>query len=260
MLKSLFCAFSEGEIEARKGDHYAVLRAIDEIKERHKGELRPHKQRVKSLVEAIEEGGEKRQVECSWRDSLVEGGPRELVRDDTGEVVESSRGESSDPEIDDERQPGLFGSVSAAPLVPILGAHIVDREGECHAVNAEKLDDLERLFAIANGAEFDVRFGDGPTIHALKLVRGRACGTCGIVGHHRPECPGMMAEDAVEALGITDVTLEESDDYDRNDTAAVARKIAEGPKPDDRPLTRGVESATAKPKRGKKSGDASEVQ
>lgn len=334
--ETLLVRFSDSEITARKEDHYAVLRTIDEIKAKHRDELKPHKSRAKALVDAIELGGELRDVECEWCESLVNGGGRELVRLDTGEVVDTS---SDDPEDDaPASQPSLFDA--PRPAVPVLRCSGVDADGEAHPITAEQADAADREIAATGRAVVFVGANSDKRVEVVKVLRARACGTCGAAdGHHRPECKAMQRDEQGpryigvdaemgehdltrdQALAMQEwlrgegsqadsadgfaVTLEDGsevklaqlmgddpdddeagplrmtghgfvdesaeradeilgdaeddapDSYDRNDTAAVAAKIAETPPPNDRPLSPKSEPLTkVKPKKTKKAANA----
>jgi hypothetical protein len=254
--RDLLVKFTEGEIKTRKEEHYAVLRTIDEIKGKHKEELKPHKDKVKSLVSTIELGGEVRPVECEWRDSLVNGGAQECVRLDTLEIVDRL---DDDQPIEDERQPTLFDS--PRPSLPELRCTAIDEDGEAHPISAEQADTAERSLSALGGPIAIVREDGSRIERVVKVMRAKACETCSAAdGNHRPECAEMKADEIEPDLtdvrdypnGEADHIAMLGDDYDRNDTAEVAAKIAEVAPPNDKPLTRGVETATAKPKRNRK--------
>jgi hypothetical protein len=108
---------------------------------------------------------------------------------------------------------------------------------------------------------------NGVTMTIVKVLRSKACGFCGAAdGNHRPECADMRAEDESDLPAVTTTvadrmvidaegnTFVEFSDYDRNDTAAVAARIAEGGKLDDQPLV--PKSVKVTPKR--KSNGAAE--
>jgi len=245
--RELACVLTEGEIQARKDQHYEVSRTLAVFDEEKKAWLsdfrvrcKPHKEREKELRTQIDTKTELRKVECEWRDSLVNGGDSELVRLDTGEVIDTL---SENPEDDapegQERLP-----FSAAKPAPELRCTAVDVDGVAYAITAEQADSADLTMSVDDGnpplATLKI---DGVNRRIMKVLRGTACDHCGIVPpFHRPECEGMQADDAAP------------DSYDRNDTAAVAAKISEGAKPNDAPLTRGVETATAKPRRKNANG------
>lgn len=245
--------------------------------------LKPIDESIDMISREIVTRSQVREVECEERPGLVNG-VIEVVRLDTGEVVETIHPD------EDARQASLFES--PRPTLPELRCTAVDEDGDCFAITAEQADAAEREIAERGKARLEIRGEDGwGVVFAVRIVRGRACDTCGIVApHHRPECPGTKAEDAEDgddgpedhaeasrllaeiqalapmvasqAMPVTRIAdAAGDDDYDRNDTAEVARKIAEVAPPDDRPLAaRGVESATARPKRRRRAQAEGKVQ
>ncbi len=198
---------------------------------------------IAELTEQATTKQELREVECEERESLVNGCEVvEVWRTDTNELIETL---DNDPLEVDERQPGL---PFAAPDMPVLRCTAIEETGNCFDITAEQADAAER--ELAGGAAYaqitinDPQGAGVGIIAAVKILRGRACDTCGIVGTHRPECADMKAE---------------AEDYDRNDTAAVAAKIAEVPPPSDKPLASAADATVkVKPKRkGKAVADAS---
>lgn len=230
--RELLCVLTEDEIQTRKDRHYEVSRTIAVLGEEKsawlsafRAKLKPHKDEEGELRTQIDNRGEMRNVECEWRDSLVNG-VQELVRLDTLEVVDTL---SDDPEDDaPEGQPSLFAG--KRPPLPDQRCTGITADGEAFAITVLQADAAEMTIAVDPGeppaALLEI---DGRNVHIVKVLRGKACEVCGIVApHHRPECAEMKADGEDEA----------PDSYDRNDAAAVAAKIAEGGKPDDEPLTR----------------------
>lgn len=271
MTRMLECQLTEDEIRER--DHRASelqqesLKTIDEKKsevKRYNATLKHFAQQIKSLTEASTTGKELREVEIQWRPSMVNGQDDELFRVDTGEAIEDG------DESVDERQAAL---PFPRPEPPVLRCSVVADDGQMFPITAEQADALEFQIAESNGAFRVTLDGSDGTTHmitAVKVVRGKACDTCGIVApDHRPECEGMRAEDGAvfESTQTVDgkvnqvsISMLESDDYDRNDTGAVAAKISEVAPPDDKPLAPKAEQPLkqVKPRRSRKNG-ASEV-
>lgn len=246
-LRKLPVMLTETEMTERR-DRLAAreqeLIAVEAEKKETMGEFRermkPIKADLASLSLAIVKRSEDREVDCEWRDSLVNG-QLELVRLDTLEVIER---ETSDEAAADAAQPSLFGG--ARPTAPTLVCSALNDDGEAWSITAEQADAAERAIAESGSARVEV---DGDTHTVTRVARGKACGTCGIVGgHHRPECAELQADGGNEPEDDGD-----PGGYDPNDAAAVAAKIAEGPTPPDGPV-RGYSAAdaTAKPKRSKK--------
>ena len=170
--RSIFVTFNDDELQARKSDHYAALREIDEIKGKHKTELAPFKRSTASGATAS----------CTASASAC-GSTRARCDESTGDAAYE-----------------VALDVNGKPETAVI-----------------TFEDDETGHTAHDGTE-----------------------PC-------PKCDEVFAADDARRA---------DDDYDRNDTAAVAAKIAEGARPDDKPLTRGVESATAKPKRAKKAEKA----
>lgn len=237
--RELLCTLTDDEVQTRKDAHYEVSRTIAVLGEEKsawlsdfRAKLKPHKDREAELRDQIDKRGELREVKCEWRDGLV-AGVSECVRLDTGEVIDTA---SDDPE--DEAPQERLPFTKAKPA-PELRCTAIDVDGVAYAITAEQADSAEMTMSVDPGeppmATLKI---DGANRRIVRILRGKACDVCGIVSpHHRPECDAMKAEDAAP------------DSYDRNDTAQVAAKIAEGGKPDDEPLTRERPSRKVTPKR-----------
>jgi len=243
--RKLLVKLSDEEMHAVEKEHSDVCLALSQIDERKKEvdakfreEKKPFELRRKALEAIKKNSGEMRDVECEVRE-LPEQGLVEVVRLDTGDVVDTLPLSAAET-----RQPGLPFS---RPEAPKLLCSALDNDGVAYAITVEQADAAERAIAESGSARVEV---DGDTYTVTRVLRGKACSFCGIVGgHHRPECDSMRADEASE-----DDTPES---YDPNDTAAVAAKIDEIEPPPDG-LVRGVETATrkVKPKRAKKSAAA----
>lgn len=140
------------------------------------------------LQEIKDTGTEQREVQVFERPGLVNG-TIEIVRVDTGEVVET---ESEDPEDEDPRQPGLFEGVAPPPRAPTLTVEGVDKDGEIWTLTAEQADRVRA--GLAEGMQVVAVDIDGETVG---IVRLSACSTCSMVdGNHHPDCARIQAEDA----------------------------------------------------------------
>ena len=253
-------------IVALHSDESSKIAKVDERKKsalagfRH--EKKPHVDEVARLQGIKDTGCELRKVECEWRDSLVNGGGQELVRLDTMEVIDRN---SDDPEDNapDSAQPAL---PFAAPAVPVLRWTGIDADGVAYPITAEQFDAAEREIKATGSAVVFVGENSDQRVTLKNVVRAKACEFCGMADgtHRQPECdeakvdasetPTATAEalghDGEPPEGFGDET--DADDYDRNDTAAVAAKIAEVPPPNDRPLPSAADATTkVKPKRAK---------
>ena len=238
--RKLLVKLSEAEMQAVEKEHSDVCLALSQIDERKKEvdaefreEKKPFEQKRKALEAIKKNSAELRDVECEAREA---DGRIEVVRLDTGDVVDHYEIEPKDT-----AQPAL---PFARPEVPTLLCSALDDDGMVYSITAEQADAAEREIADSGRARVEV---EGDTFTVTKIVRGKACSLCGIVGgHHRPECESMRADQAAEDDGAPE-------SYDPNDTAQVAATIDQVPPPPDGPV-RGVETATRKvtPRRGKK--------
>lgn len=194
------------EVQAKKDQHYEVSRTLasyDEEKSAWLLDFRHRRKPVKDLEKvlrtAIDSQAEMREVACEERESLVNGAI-EVVRLDTGEVIETRAADDDGDE--DERQPNLFaGTVSPAPPAPALRCTVVNEDGEWFAINAEQADAADIEIAAQGFALIVI---DGVSRRGTKIVRGKACETCGIVGDdHHPDCASIRAEDDSPDDGAT---------------------------------------------------------
>lgn len=253
-LRDLFVKFTEDELQLVVDEHSDVCSQLSDIEARAKAasaafraEAKPLKERRAELEEMKSNGGVKRPVECEWRDSLVNG-QIECVRLDTGEVVDTQ----AEAPAEESPQGSLFSQ--PRPDAPRLLCTALNDDGECWAITAEQADAAEREITESGSARVQV---DGDTHTVTKVLRGRACDTCGIVApHHRPECASMRAEDEGDACRLVEHGFvdPEPDSYDPNDTAQVAQRIAEVEPPPDGPVRGGDQKLVpTKPKRSRKS-------
>lgn len=265
-MKELLVRLSEEEIQRRKDEHYEVSRALATLQEEKSNWLsnfrvrcKPHKDREKDLRTTIDNRGELRQVECEYRPGLVNG-TTDIIRLDTLELVETI---SEDPEDDAPvNQPGL---PFAAPRAPALRCTGVDADGECFQITAEQADAADR--EIRENGVARVETGDATTgaYRALvKVLRGKACETCGIVApHHRPECASLKAEEAqLDAEVTLPLTEEEATDDGPDDGEAILAKLEAVEPQSDSPRARAEAQGLVptKPKRRKaKADEAGEV-
>lgn len=223
-----------------------------------KERVQPKDKRARAAVLAAicTSGIEQRPVKCEWRDGLVNG-TRELWRLDTNEIaIDPATGK---PFVPDEQEELFDGEgetgedfEQARPTPPVLRWTGFDAAGVAHPITAEQFDAAEREIKATGSAVVFVGENSDQRVTLKNVVRARACHWCGQAdGNHRqPECDQAKADSAAdfgaegfegdsdERLGALRAQLESdiADDYDRNDTAAVAAKIAEVPPPNDRPL------------------------
>ncbi len=240
---------SEREAKASELDQEKrKLEAEKKVEMKARGaEIKHLDKQIATLTEAATKGEESREVECEERESLVNGSNAvEVVRLDTLEVIERI---ASDPEQEpDPRQPGL---PFAAPPLPSLPCTAIDEDGVAYGITAEQADSFDVGKTEMPSMTAMLMLVEGTQRYIVKVVRGRACETCGIVAGHRPECAGMKAEDEHEQA------IDPFEGYDPNDTAAVAARIDEVPGPSDAPLApKSQELVATKPKRSKKNGKA----
>lgn len=269
--RPLLCKLTEDEMKAVVAAHSDASSAVAKIDLRKKDALASFRHEKKPFVDECarlqklkDTGHEERRVECEIRPGLVNGvNGTEVWRLDTNELVESWTDDPEDeaPEVDG-KQPGL---PFERPEVPRLLCTAIDADGECHEISAEQADAGELEIKDAGTARLTI--GER-TVVAVRIARGKPCETCGVVGgDHRPECADLKKADAViEGDGksideIADEVADALEEYDRNDTSAVAAKIDEIEPPPDGPV-RGIESATTKvkPKRGKRGAAGAEAE
>lgn len=256
--RELLCTLTDDEVQVRKDRHYEVSRTIAVLGEEKsawlsafRAKLKPHKDEEAELRDQIDKRGELREVECEWRDGLVNG-VTECVRLDTGEVIDTH---SDDPEDDapQERLPFAGKGKSA----PELRCTAIDADGVPYLITAEQADAADRQIADQGHAMVAVD-RDGPHVRVEKIVRGRACEFCGQAdGHHRqPECDDARAEADAEGSPLREVSGDGSDpepeDDDPNDTSDLAMRLAESPLPSDEPLVPNDPSTKPPPKRTRK--------
>lgn len=270
--QKLMCKLTQEEIDERSLKASQLDQEKRKKADEKKGSVKIFNEQLKHLDKQIAEltevatrGEELREVECEERPGLVNGvNGTEVWRLDTNEIVDSW---TDDPEDDapegDGKQPGLPFD---RPEVPRLLCTAIDADGECHAISAEQADAGELEINDTGTARLTI--GER-TVVAVRIARGKPCETCGLVGgDHRPECADLKKADAVidgeDGKSIDEIADEVADsleEYDRNDTAQVAAKIAEGGAPPDGPV-RGVETATTKvkPRKSKKGAAGAEAE
>lgn len=147
---------------------------------------------IAELTEAATKGEELRDVECEERESLVNGSNVvEIWRLDTEEIVETIAEDPEDDAPDSERRQGALPFAAKAP--PVIRCSAVNEDGECFPITAEQADALDRAIAECGRGNVEI---DGRPVQAVKVLRGKACDTCGIVNGHRPECAAMKREEA----------------------------------------------------------------
>lgn len=153
------------------------------------------------LAAAINRRCETRAVDCEERRDL-DTGELVLFRLDGPDPVEVSRKPYGEDEraAKDNKQPSLFDGKrqrKTPPPAPTLRCNAVNEDGEIFVISAEQADAADREIRESGKALLDV---DGVRREVIKVVRGKACETCGIVGTHRPECAQMKREEAGKVL------------------------------------------------------------
>lgn len=237
------------QLAARKAERDSVEAAKRAENAKFNEQLKNISKATDRLAAAINQGCEMRATPCEERRDLDTG---ELVvfRLDRDPPEEVSRRPYGQDEKQDSPQASLFDGKrekKGPRSAPVVRCSAVDGDGECWPITAEQADVFDRT----EQKPVTLQCANGGLVNAVKVLRGKACETCGIVApDHRPECPEIKAADAADP-----------DSYDRNDTSAVAAKIDEIEPPPDGPV-RGVESATTKvkPKRGKRGAAGAEAE
>jgi hypothetical protein len=213
------------------GDQLAKKKAeIDNILARKKqacsacnAEKKEAQKELDKVALALNTGTEMREIPCEERRDL-ESGEIVTYRMDrnlpNGEEIPGSRKPFGQTETGDEKQPGLFDTSKrarrATPPVPKVVCNAIDEDGEIHVIGAELADVISH--ELQNSKSVSARVDAGER-NIVKVVRGKACGTCGIVGgDHRPECDGMKLEEqglvrVLDTTGIEHIVdLETADD------------------------------------------------
>lgn len=211
--QKLVCKLTKDEIDerGRKASELDQERRhlADEKKAKVKvfnAQLKGLDTQIAELTEAATKGEELRDVECEERPSLVEGSNVvEIWRLDTNELLETIAEDPEDDAPESERRQGALPF--AAPKVPELRCTGINADGECFSLTAEQADAASREIELTKSAVVFVNGGDNrQTIvkTIVKVLRGKACGTCGIVApHHRPECKAIEREMRGKVLVVT---------------------------------------------------------
>lgn len=257
--RKLMCKLTEQEIDERgrkAADLDQEKRALDAERKATAATFREQIKhldaQIADLTEQATTGQELREVECEEREALVNGGGLEVVRLDTGEVIDTIH---DDPETESP-QPSLFDA--PRPELPALRCTAIDADGCAFPISAEQADAADREIAEGSTARIEVagpETGQG-VIFAVKIVRGRACEFCGSAdGNHRqPDCDDAK-RDAAEADALHIAAHGFAGD-DEHDTGALALQLAASPLPSDEPLVPKGDGAKPpkKAKKGKSAG------
>lgn len=156
---------------------------------------------IDKLAAAINQKCETRPIECEERRDL-DTGELVLLRLDRDPPEEVSRRPFGEDEraATDNKQPSLFDGKrqrKTPPPAPTLRCNAVNEDGEIFVITAEQADAADREIRENGKAGLEV---EGMRREVVKVVRGKACETCGIVGTHRPECAQMKREEAGKVL------------------------------------------------------------
>jgi len=188
-------------LAARKAERDTTEAEKRELVAAKNAELKKIVESMDKLAAAINQKCETRTIECEERRDLETG---ELVvfrlDRDPPEEIPGSRKPYGQDEKADSPQASLFDGKrqrKAPPVVPTLRCNGVNEDGEIFVISAEQADVADREIRENGKALLEV---DGARREVVRVIRGKACETCGIVGNHRPECADMKREEAGKVM------------------------------------------------------------